>query len=89
MRLEDILNICDAYADLGDSIQDQLKDLALDQFVDAEDFNPNALDVIRRDFLAVVERIANDPHRQDYELQHGIETLRERMQSVYAEMDED
>lgn len=45
-------------------------------------FTLDALDMIRRDFLPLIERIANDPHRQDYGLQSDLERVRNQMRTV-------
>lgn len=86
MRLEELLTICEAHRDLGNAVGDQLNSLIVDRDGDPESYNPNALDLIRRDFLSVVERLAKMAGDED--LLDDLDWVRAEMARLYAEMDD-
>lgn len=63
MNFSDILRICKAYRNLGDAVGDQLQKAADGEPL--EDMNPNALRMIDKEFLRLVQRVTSrdsDPY---------------------------
>lgn len=83
MDLQEILNICRAYRDLGDAVAEQIEAIVDNRFDDA---NPNAVRMIHERFLEPVARVARDNH--DSELLDCLAALDEDIDD-YFESDAD
>ena len=61
MSIEDLLNLCEAYNDLGSAVQEQLSTLAdYGEDADPDELNPNAVRMILDGFLTDAARLEVD-----------------------------
>jgi len=61
MTLNDLLDICENYSNLGGAVQEQLHDLAAEE---SDDLNSNAVRMILERFIAPAEKLL-DPEEDE------------------------
>jgi hypothetical protein len=76
MDLQDLLYICKAYRNLGDAVAEQVWDAGAGEL---DKCNPNALEMIERDFLRVAFRAARDDDELLDELAQVMRDIQEHL----------